>query len=215
MQLICSAVIEELEPLLQSAFFKQVAPAIYIHKQKLVLAAALGVGLVDFACGFQALLADYQIDKALLTGTCGVYPGAFQQWPIGSLVSPSKVSLGDLAEVDQTGYFPAPIIRTCLLDEKLSSRLAPGADLNCLTLSTITSSDPAAVRIENHYQSQFEQMEAYVFARLCQRQKISGAVLFAVANKVGREGHQQWRDQARQGACQCAALLLEKFAIER
>ena len=213
MQLICAATIEELEPLLQPSLFNHVGSAVYTHRKKSVLVAALGVGLVDFTCGFQALLGNYQVNEALLTGTCGVYPGAFQQWPIGSLVSPLKISLGDLAVVDQTGYFPAPINLTCLLDENYSSRFAPGADMNCLTLTTITSNDQAAIRIEQYYQAHFEQMEAYAFARLCQRHKISGAVLFAVANRVGCNGHQQWRDNARQGACRCATLLCEKFDL--
>ena len=213
MQLICAAVIEELEPLLQPSLFSQVGPAIYTHRQKPVLVAALGVGLVDFACGFQTLLADYRVDKALLTGTCGVYPAALRQWPIGSLVSPLKISLGDLAEVDRTGYFPAPIVQSCLLDENFSPRLAPGADMNCLTLTAITSDDQAAVRIEHHYQAHFEQMEAYAFARLCQRHKISGAVLFAVSNQVGCDGHQQWREHAHQGSCLSAALLSERFNL--
>ena len=213
MQLICAAVIEELEPLLKSSLFSQAGSAIYTHRQKPVLVAALGVGLVDFACGFQTLLANYQVDEALLTGTCGVYPSAFRRWPIGSLVSPLKISLGDLAVVDQTGYFPAPIVQTCLLDENFSLRLAPATDMNCLTLTTITSNDQAAVRIEQHYQAHFEQMEAYAFARLCQRYEISGAVLFAVANRVGSNGHQQWRDNARQGARLSATLLSEKFDL--
>ena len=211
MLLVCSAVIEELEPLLQPSIFNQVAQALFVHRQKPVMVAALGVGLVDFTCGFQALLGNYQIDEALLTGTCGVYPGAFQQWPIGSLVSPLKISLGDLSEVDQTGYFPSPVISTSLLDENFLLRLAPGAEGHCLTLTTITSNDQVAARIEHHYQAHFEQMEAYAFARLCQRQKISGAVLFAVANQVGREGHQQWRAHARQGACLSADLLRDKL----
>ncbi|MEA1923405.1 MAG: hypothetical protein U9N63_12200 [Pseudomonadota bacterium] len=213
MQLICAAVIEELEPLLQPSLFSQIGPALYTHRQKPVLVAALGVGLVDFACGFQALLGNYKVDEALLTGTCGVYPGAFRQWPIGSLVSPLKISLGDLAEVDQTGYFPAPIISTCHLDENCSLRPASDVDMNCLTLATITSNDPAAARIEHHYQAHFEQMEAYAFARLCQVHKISGAVLFAVSNRVGCDGHQQWRDHAQQGACLSTDFLREKFDL--
>ncbi|MCK5680540.1 hypothetical protein KAI46_06995, partial [bacterium] len=89
MQLICSAVIEELEPLLKSSIFNQVEPALFVHQNKPIVIAALGIGLVDFAAGFQNVLGDYPaIDKALLTGTCGVYPGALQKWPIGSLVSP-------------------------------------------------------------------------------------------------------------------------------
>ena len=213
MQLICSAVIEELEPLLQTSIFKQEEPALFLHRQKPVVAAALGVGLVDFICGFQALLGKYQIDEALLTGTCGVYPTASQHWPIGSLVSPLKISLGALAEVDQAGYFPAPITSTCLLDESFSRRLVASSDLHCLTLATITSDNQAAVRIEHHYRAHFEQMEAYAFVRLCQRQKIPGAVLFVVANQVGLDGHQQWRANARQGVCQCATLLQETLNL--
>ena len=213
MQLICSAVIEELEPLLQASIFKQEGPALFSHRQKPVVAAALGVGLVEFVCGFQALLDKYQVDEALLTGTCGVYPAASRQWPIGSLVSPLKISLGDLAEVDGTGYFPAPITSTCFLDESFSLRLLAGSDLHCLTLATITSDNQAAGRIEHHYLAHFEQMEAYAFARLCQRQKIPGAVLFAVANQVGLDGHQQWRANAHHGVCQCATLLQEKLHL--
>ncbi len=213
MQLICSAVIEELEPLLQTSIFKQEGPALFSHRQKPVLAAALGVGLVEFACGFQALLGKYQIDEALLTGTCGVYPSASRQWSIGSLVSPLKISLGDLAEVDETGYFPAPITAACFLDESFSRRLLADSDLHCLTLATITSDNQAATRIELHYRAHFEQMEAYAFARLCQRHKISGAALFAVANQVGLDGHRQWRANARQGICQCATLLQGKLHL--
>ncbi len=213
MQLICSAVIEELEPLLQTSTFKQEGTALFSHRQKPVVAAALGVGLVDFVCGFQALLSKYQVDEALLTGTCGVYPAASRYWPIGSLVSPLKISLGALSEVDKIGYFPAPVISTCLLDESFSHRLLEGSDLHCLTLATITSDNQAAKRIENHYLAHLEQMEAYAFARLCQQQKISGAALFAVANQVGFDGHQQWRDNYREGACQCATFLQEKLHL--
>ncbi len=213
MQLICTAVIEELEPLLQSATFKQEGKDLFIHHQKPVVLAALGVGLVDFTSGFQALLNRYQIEKALLTGTCGVYPEASRQWPIGSLVAPLKISLGDLSEVNKTGYFPAPITATCNLDKSFSRHLIPDLDTHCLTLATITSNDQTATRIENYYQSHFEQMEAYAFARSCQMQEISGAVLFAVANQVGRDGHQQWQTHARQGANLSAICLREKLHL--
>jgi nucleoside phosphorylase len=213
MQLICAAVIEELEPLLQSANFKQEATALFIHQQKPIVLAALGVGLVDFSSAFQVLLNRYQIEKALLTGTCGVYPEASRQWPIGTLVAPSKISLGDLSAVEKHGYFPAPIVTTCHLDENFSQYLMPDSGTHCLTLTTITSDDPTAARIESYYRSHFEQMEAYAFARICQLQEISGAVLFAVANQVGRDGHQQWLNHAQQGAHQSAINLREKLQL--
>ena len=213
MQLICSAVIEELGPLLQSSLFKQEGPAFFVHRKKPIVVASLGVGLVDFASGFQSLLERYQVDRALLTGTCGVYPGASRQWLIGSLAAPSKISLGDLSEVDRTGYFPAPVATTCHLDKNFSQSLIADSDSHCLTLATITSDDQTAARIENYYNSHFEQMEAYAFARICQFRKISGAVLFAVANQVGRDGHQQWRSHAQQGVSRSADLLREKLNL--
>ncbi len=213
MQLICAAVIEELEPLLQLTSFKQEGEALFTHQQKSLVVAALGVGLVDFSIGFQALLHRYKIEEALLSGTCGVYPKAFQQWPIGTLVAPLKISLGDLSEIDKTGYFPAPITATCHLENNFSGHLMPESDTHCLTLATITSDDPTAARIESYYQSHFEHMEAYAFARLCQVQKISGTVLFSIANQVGRDGHQQWRTHARQGACLNAIYLREKLQL--
>lgn len=213
MQLLCAAVIEELEPLLQITPFKEAGPNIFLNPEKNFAVAALGIGLVGFASGFQSLLENYDVDQALLTGTCGVYPGASQQWPIGSLVAPQKISLGDLSEVDQSGYFPAPITSTYHLDKNFSQPLIPDSNSHCLTLATITSSDQTAARIENYYHSHFEQMEAYSFAHICQERKITGSTLFAVANEVGREGHRQWRKHARQGSRQVAALLGKKFNL--
>lgn len=213
MQLLCAAVIDELEPLLKSTAFRQEGPELFRHPRKNLLVAALGVGLVDFASGFQALLERYQVAEALLTGTCGVYPAAAQKWPPVSLVAPLEISLGDLAEVNRSGYFPAPITATCMLDEKFSRGFLADADTHCLTLTAITSDDQAASLIEKFYHCHFEQMEAYAFARLCQRRKITAAALFAVVNQVGRDGHRQWRLHAQQGACLSAELLRQKLNL--
>ena len=214
MHLICAAVIEELKPLIEAADFKKESESLFVHRQKPVLVAALGVGLVDFASGFQALLQNFKIDTALLTGTCGVYPDALSKWPIGVLVAPEKVSLGDLSEVEKSGYFPAPIITSCSFDEKLFSDLVPDVGGHCLTLATITADDQVASRIANHYQAHFEQMEAYAFARLCQINRVDGSALFAVANRVGCDSHVQWIANAQPGAAAAAKLVCEKFSLE-
>lgn len=213
MRLICAAVIEELQPLLADGAFERESEKLFKHRLKPLLLAALGVGLVDFAAGFQDLLLKFEIETALLTGTCGVYPEALADYPIGTLVSPEKISLGDLSEVEQSGYFPAPIISPLSLPEKpfVSESVAGG---HCLTLATITADNRAAGRIESFYQAQFEQMEAYAFARLCNLNRVQGSALFAVVNRVGADGHQQWLANAGVGSEAAAELIRKRFICE-
>ncbi len=213
MQLICAAVIEELQPLLGSGTFKQESEKLFKHHSRPILIAALGVGLVDFASGFQTVLHNFEIDKALLTGTCGVYPEALVKYPLGTLVVPEKVSIGDLSEVERSGYFPPPVISSCNLDVELFLNLLPVSGGYCLTLATITADDQSAIRLANHYRVQFEQMEAYAFARICQLNRVTGTALFAVANQVGSVGHAQWRVNSGQCAVTVADLIRRRFTL--
>ena len=210
MLLICAAVIEELQPLIVSGDFKQEGDNFFRHHDRSVMISALGVGMVDFASGLQAALCDFEINQALLTGTCGVYPEALVEFPLGTLVAPDKVSLGDLSEVEKSGYFPAPITKSCTIDKDFFGDQISCSGGHCLTLATITSEDRVAIRIAGHYQAHFEQMEAYTFARICQLNRVSAAALFAVVNQVGSEGHAQWRANAAQGAIAAADLIRER-----
>ncbi len=211
MLLICAAVIEELQPLIVPGNFKLDGDNRFRHRDRPILIAALGVGMVDFASGLQAILRDFKIDQALLTGTCGVYPEALVEFPLGTLVTPDRVSLGDLSEVEKSGYFPAPVTKSCSLDKDFFEGQISCSRGHCLTLATITAEDRVAIRIAGHYQAHFEQMEAYAFARICQLNRIRGAALFAVVNQVGSEGHAQWRANAGQGAIAAADLIRERF----
>jgi len=205
---------EELQPLLADPAFQQESETLFRHRKKSLLAAACGVGLVDFAGSFQALLQNFKIDSALLTGTCGVYPEAEVSWPIGTLVVPEKVSLGDLSEVEKSGYLPAPVVSSCRLAENLFVDYKAKAGGHCLTLATITANDLTAGRIENYYKAHFEQMEAYAFARLCQLNRVRGSALFAVVNRVGSAGHKQWLANSRAGSAAAADLIRERFKLE-
>ncbi len=213
MQLICAAVIEELQPLLDTGTFKPEGEKLFRHCRRPLLLAALGVGLVDFAGGLQAMLRDFAVEKALLTGTCGVYPEALAKYPLGTLVVPEKVSIGDLSAMEKSGYFPPPVIPGVNLDEEHFRNLLPVTGGHCLTLATITADDRLAIRLARHYQAQFEQMEAYAFARICQLNRVTGTALFAVANQVGSAGHAQWRANAGQGALTAADLIRKRFAL--
>ncbi|MBN2705547.1 MAG: hypothetical protein JXR89_03800 [Deltaproteobacteria bacterium] len=213
MRLICAAVREELLPLLESSLWSESEPGRFYSRRRPCLLAALGVGLVDFVAGFEALLRTQPIASAIFTGSCGVYAAALSSWPPVTLVSPGNAILGDLAEAEGKGYFPGPLATALTLDEKLSRQLSSGYGTRCLTLAAITSEEQAAARLEAHYQAHFEQMEAYAFARICRRHRLSGAMLLAVVNQVGVHGHQQWLVNAARGAQACAARLREVLAL--
>ncbi|NPA25747.1 MAG: hypothetical protein GXO34_07975 [Deltaproteobacteria bacterium] len=215
MLLITAAVIEELRPLLEDSLFIPLADDIFRHASKPVLAAAAGIGLVDFTAGLEELFSRFRISRALLTGTCGVYPAAGDRFPLKSLVSPLRITLGDASEIAGSGYFPGPMACRCELDEASVAGLLPGTEPggHCLTLASITSDDAAARRAGEFYRVDFEQMEAFSFARVCQRREIPAALLLAVANLVGSRGHRQWRENA--GACAevCARALKTRLDL--
>lgn len=215
MLLITAAVIEELRPLLEDSLFIPLADDIFRHASKPVLAAAAGIGLVDFAAGLEELFSRFEISRALLTGTCGVYPSAAGEFPLKSLVSPLRVSLGDISEVSNSGYFPGPMACRCELDDACVAGILPGIEPggHCLTLASITSGDTAARRAGEFYRADFEQMEAFSFARVCQRREIPAALLLAVANFVGSRGHRQWRENAASGAEACARVLKTRLDL--
>jgi len=211
--LICAATIEELQPLLARAAFVEENESVFRHRGKPVLATAFGIGLVDFASGFQAFLQNFQIKTAVLTGTCGVYPEAERNCPIGVLVAPDKISLADFSLVNDSGYLPSPVIQSSALAGGVfpDSNIITGG--HCLTLTTITADDQVAKQIANHYQAHYEQMEAYAFARLCRLNQVDGSALFAVSNRVGCDSHAQWLTNAQSGVAAVAEVICERFSL--
>ena len=214
MLLITAAVMAELEPLVREYDFEAFrGPGFYHHRRRPVLVAAVGIGLVDFSAGLALLLKEHGVSRALLTGSCGVYPGARQRWPLGTLARPARVMLGDPAAATGQAYFPAPMDCRCDLERGDPFPFDAEAEGDCLTLAAITSSNAAARRLEKFYRADFEQMEAFAFARLCRRLEIPAAALFAVVNEVGEQSHSQWLARSRAGAEKCAEVLGEKLDL--
>ncbi len=204
---IVAAVTAELEPLLQGAAFAGWGKGYWRHRQKPVLAAAVGVGLVDFAAGLEALLARHAVRGVVLTGSCGVYPAAARHWPPGSLVAPLEAVWADVQAMSGRGYFPGQLLQRGRLDRKLTAFLQPECGGRALTLATITAEDTAAAELEAFYQAQFEQMELFALVRVCARRHLPAAALLGVTNRVGGESHRQWREYAAPLAVRCGELL--------
>ena len=211
MLLVAAAVMEELQPFLAVGDFAEPEPGIFRARDQELLVTALGIGPFDCAVNLARLLPRYALRAAVFTGSCGVYPGAAADYPLGSLVAPCRVRLGDLGEARGQAYFPNPQSFALELDREFAACLADGVDGHCLTLSAITADAGNAERLQKFYRADFEQMEAYAFARLCQCQGLVSGLLLAVVNQVGPEGHRQWLANAAAGAETCARRLWERI----
>ena len=213
MLLIAAAVTAEIEALIGGPGFVRLGENCWRHRNKPVLVVAIGIGLVDFSAGLEAVLKDHAIDRVILTGSCGVYPGVVGQWSVGSLVAPREVILADSLAPSGKTYFPAPLPQYCRLDEELAACLLPSADGRALTLAAITTDDDIAWALEQHYQAHFEQMELFALARVCELHRLPAAALLGVTNRVGAAAHQQWRSTAAAVAERCCEHLRKVFQL--
>jgi nucleoside phosphorylase len=207
MILIGCAVIEELEPLLEDSSFQSVDGGLYRHRRLPVIAAPLGVGQMEFLLGFCRVARRFPLTGAIHTGTCGVYPRAAARFPVGTVVSPGVVGLGDGLAAAGRGYIPVPVaMRLTLAAGPWTAPEVSAAD-SCLTLTAITADDGCARQLEAAYGAVLEQMECYGFALACREAEIPGAALFGVSNVVGCRSHEEWRANRRQAVAATGGVL--------
>ncbi|NIA20073.1 MAG: hypothetical protein GWP07_06565 [Xanthomonadaceae bacterium] len=191
MILICAAIPRELKPLIDDDFSQQDAN-LFQHRSKPLLLAALGIGTCSFLLGFARIQSQFSLKQALLTGTCGIYPGGSDvNSPVPALFSPSSVSLADGSVIQGQGYFPNVMQHEFSLRADFwQRRQVPSG--RCLSPAAITADDSLADQLGRYYQAMAEQMECFAFAAACREFNLSGTALFAVSNIVGASGHAQW-----------------------
>jgi nucleoside phosphorylase len=140
---------------------------------------------------FSRLCSQFPITRALLTGTCGMYPETSALYEPGSLFAPSSVRLADGMVAEGRGYFPGAMQQEFPLEAEFwhQDRVLHGS---CLSPAAITSDDALAVLLGRHYRAVAEQMECFAFAAACREFNVEASALFAVSNMVGAAGHAQW-----------------------
>ncbi len=192
MILICAAIPGELKPLLDDDFSQQ-DENLFQHRAKPLLLASLGIGPCSFLLGFARIQSQFPLKQALLTGTCGIYPGGSAPNSPGSFFSPSSVCLADGLEIQGQGYFPDVMQQELCLQADFWQRRQVLSG-RCLSPAVITADDALADQLGRHYQAMAEQMECFAFAAACREFNLPGSALFAVSNIVGSSGHVQWLD---------------------
>ena len=190
MILICAAVPAELKPLLDDDFERR-GENLFQHRSKPLRLAALGIGGSSFLLAFSRIYAQFPFARALLTGTCGIYPQTTVDYRPGILFSPSSARLADGLAAEGRGYFPESMPQEFPLDPGFwpRERVYHGP---CLSPAVITGDDALAVRLGRHYRAVAEQMECFAFAAACREFNVQASALFAVSNLVGAAGHVQW-----------------------
>lgn len=191
MILVCAAIPAELQPLIDDDFSQQ-DENLFRHRSKPLLLASLGIGPCSFLLGFARIQSQFTLKQALLTGTCGIYPGDPGVNSSVTLFSPSSVCLADGLVAQGQSYFPAVMQQEFILETGLWQQQVISG--RCLSPVSITADDVLAGQLSRHYQATAEQMECFAFAAACQEFNLAGTALFAVSNIVGSSGHAQWLD---------------------
>ncbi len=216
MILVCAAIPAELKPLIDDDFSQQ-GENLFQHRSKPLLLAALGIGTCNFLLGFARIHSQFPLKQALLTGTCGIYPGVTDDNSpvVPTLFSPSSVCLADGLVSQGRGYFPNVMQREFTLQTEFwqTRQVLSG---RCLSPAAITADDSLADQLGRYYQATAEQMECFAFAAACREFDIKGTALFAVSNIVGSFGHAQWlenHERVVEKSCQLIRESLPEFSF--
>jgi len=210
MILVCAAIPAELRPLIDGDF-SQLDENLFQHRSKPLLLASLGIGTCSFLLGFARIQSQFPLKQALLTGTCGIYPGVVaDNSPAPTLFNPSSVCLADGLVSQGRGYFPNVMQREFPLQTELwQKRQIPRG--RCLSPAAITADDLLADQLGRYYRAMAEQMECFAFAAACREFNLKGTALFAVSNIVGSLGHAQWLENHERVVKKSCQLIRESL----
>ncbi len=210
MILVCAAIPGELKPLIDDDFSQQ-DENLFQHRSKPLLLASLGIGTCSFLLGFARIQSQFPLKQALLTGTCGIYPGCSDvNSPEPPLFSPSSVCLADGLVIQGQGYFPNVMQQEFPLQSDFWQRHQVLSG-RCLSPAAITADDSLADQLGRRYQAMAEQMECFAFAAACREFNLPGSALFAVSNIVGASGHAQWLDRHERVVEKSCRLIRESL----
>lgn len=170
----------------------------------ILLARAVGIGLVDAGLGTARALAEVKPDRLLLVGTAGLLPGAAQ-----ALDGVCVVEVARLAERAAVEYLPQPMVeaQSVRADPALVERCRQAGlpVASCVSSLGITRDADEAARLAKL--GQLEHLECFAVLRAASRAGVPATAILAVANQVGPDAHAQWkRNRLRAEAAAQAAL---------
>jgi nucleoside phosphorylase len=156
-----------------------------------VVAAPVGIGLVEAALGTSSCLGAHAPRAVVLVGTCGAYPRAGLS--IGDVVVARSALLVEPAVVRGTAALPEAISTRRGVHPAILTGLArlgaPAVDV--ATTLAVTIDDTLAEQLAA--KGEVEHLEAFAVAAACAREGVPFAAVLGVANRVGANGRVEWR----------------------
>ena len=173
-----------------------------------VAARVVGIGLPAAAVGAAMSIAKTLPRAVVAIGTCGAYPGAGLS--IGDVVVATSVQLVDPSAVDGRSQFPGQMSLTSEPDPPMALALerAGARRARLATTVAITVDDVTAARIAQATGAEAEHLEAHGVATACAAHGVPFGAVFGVANSVGCNGRDEWRDHHLRAAAAAAHVVL-------
>ena len=180
-----------------AAFPPEVVALDAAHAREIV-----GVGLVEAALGTSAAIEAHRHDAlegVVLLGTAGAYQD--RGLHIGDVVVATEVMLASVS-----GALVAAMPQQLATDAALTSRFDARRAKVANTLG-ITTQEEYARALVIATGADVEHLEAFAVARACARAGVRFTAVLGIANMVGPEGREQWRQHHEQAArAACAAI---------
>lgn len=191
-----------LMPLVVAAFPPEIDPLLGLART-----ATVGIGLVNASAGATAAIAEHRPGSVILVGTCGAYPRSGLQ--IGDVVVASRVGLASTAAARGQASLVSSMTAWLEPDPTLTRALdAHGATpATVSTTLAITTDDALAHLLRDTYGADVEHLEAYAVAHACAVAKVRFACVLGVANAVGANGRDEWKQNHEHASARVAEVV--------
>jgi nucleoside phosphorylase len=176
-----------------------------------IIAAPVGVGLVEAALGATLAIAREQPDAVLFVGTAGQYQGRLRGLDLGDVVAASRLRLWSAEVAAGHAYFPAPLPAMLKTPPALCRlAVAQGLALADVACPVAISTRARTARAQEDFPDA-ENLEAFAVARAVAIQDLPFIAILGLSNLVGPAAHAQWKQHARTAAaaaCRAAYALI-------
>jgi nucleoside phosphorylase len=204
--------------LVVSAFEPEVAPLRrLVQGSRGIALAPVGIGAVDAAVGATRAIARARPERILFVGTAGIYGRKGEAGTaIGAAAVAGEIVCVSTAALRGDAYLPEATVVRAETSRRLRTALtalaagAPNGPRGVACPLAITRSAALGRRIAAATGATLENLEAFAVARAAAAAGIEFAAVLGVANRVGPEGHDEWRRHHR-AASRAACTLVARF----
>ena len=173
---------------------------------------AVGIGILQAAINATRILASRKPARVVFLGTCGAFRGI--RLAVGDVVVGTDVRMGDSAVVRGQAEWVGEVGDVRRMDDAgVGDLMASGAKpARIVTTLAITTDDALAETLADHLGADVEHLEASAVVASAASFGIPCAVLLGVANEVGGEGRDQWRQNHVRASAEAGRVLLNSLA---